>query len=193
MKICGIDYGSKMAGTTVICYYDTSTQKISLSGSEKKKDADAFLKKSINIEKPEFIFIDAPLSLPLVYQNRAGYNDFFFRKVDREVQGMSPLFLGGLTARAMKLAYDLKPLPFYETYPAAQSKRMNLKPLGYKTKVAQIAPVLQEINQQYPEFNFPAIKNWHEVDALLAMIGAYRFWKNEHKVLGDASEGLVYI
>ncbi|OJJ17931.1 hypothetical protein BKI52_29160 [marine bacterium AO1-C] len=193
MKICGVDYGSKMAGTTVICYYDTITQQLSLEGSEKKKDADAFLKKSIDVHKPSYVFIDAPLSLPLVYQDRAGYTDFFFRKVDREVQGMSPLFLGGLTARAMKLAYDLKPLSFYETYPAAQSQRMNLKSLGYKTKVAQIAPVLAEINQQYPAFTIPTIKNWHEVDALLALIGAYRFWKEEHKVLGDVEEGLVYL
>jgi len=193
MKICGVDYGSKMAGTTVICYYDTTTQQLTLEGSEKKKDADAFLKKSIKTHQPSYVFIDAPLSLPLVYQNRPGYTDFFFRKVDREVQGMSPLFLGGLTARAMKLAHDLSPLPFYETYPAAQSQRMNLKPLGYKTKVAQLAPVLGEINQQYPEFVIPPIKNWHEVDALLALIGAYRFWKNEHQVMGDKDEGLVYL
>ena len=68
-----------------------------------------------------------------------------------------------------------------------------MKPLGYKTKVAQISPVLAEINQQYPDFAIPPIKNWHEVDALLALIGAYRFWRNEHKVLGDAEEGLVYL
>ncbi len=193
MKICGVDYGSKMAGTTVICYYDTTTHQLFLESSEKKKDADAFLKKSIETHQPSYVFIDAPLSLPLVYQNRPGYTNFFFRKVDQEVQGMSPLFLGGLTARAMKLAYDLKPLPFYETYPAAQSKRLHLKALGYKTKVAQIDPVLAEINQHYPEFTLPPIKNWHEVDALLALIGAYRFWKSEHQVLGDAEEGQVYL
>lgn len=193
MNICGIDYGSKLAGTTVICSWQVNSNKLSFDYSEKKKDADIFLKKKLLESKPTFVFIDAPLSLPLVYQNCPGYNDYFFRKVDRSLQAMSPLFLGGLTARAMKLKADLPSFTFYETYPAAQAKRLQIKLLGYKTKVTQIEPVVTTISNYYPTFDIPSLNNWHAVDALLAFIGAYRFFKKEHLVVGDATEGLVYI
>ena len=41
----GVDYGSKMAGTTVVACYDGKS--LCFFSSEKKKDADAFLLKTL--------------------------------------------------------------------------------------------------------------------------------------------------
>ena len=112
----GIDYGSKLAGTTVICFDEN--EKLNFRQSEKKQDADAFLEKLISEKQPDSVFIDAPLSLPNAYFGKG--EDYFYRKCDREVGGMSPMFLGGLTARAIKLKSksETPECPFYEIYPA---------------------------------------------------------------------------
>lgn len=194
MKIAGIDYGSKLAGTTAIALWEVGTKKLILQLSEKKKDADVFLKKVLLDFQPSLVFIDAPLSLPLVYLGIEGYSDYFYRKADRELQAMSPMFLGGLTARAMKLKAGLSEEGFhlFETYPAQQAKRMNLLELGYKKESFQ--HVWKKLKEDFPEIplqNCP--KTWHEVDAILALIGAYRYLKNEHKTFGEEKEGLIWV
>lgn len=199
MIICGIDYGSKLAGTSVLCSLNLANNELQFKQSSKKKDADKFLKEALNLLKPTLVFIDAPLSLPKVYQQTKNLEptkkyDFFYRVGDRELHAMSPLFLGGLTARAMRLQFEMAPLSFYETYPAQQARRMELSNTKYKKKLEFIPEIIAEIIKQYPIFvNATTIKNWHEVDALLALIGAYRFFKAEHITFGDELEGLIYI
>ena len=96
----GIDYGAKLAGTTAICFEQSGQLKI--WQSEKKKDADKFVQESIKQLQPTTVFIDAPLSLPLAYFGEG--ENYFYRECDKILKGMSPMFLGGLTARAMRLA-----------------------------------------------------------------------------------------
>ena len=63
-RLFGIDYGSKLAGTTVIGLLEN--QIVQLFASQKKKDADQFILQQIKERQPNTIFIDAPLSLPNV-------------------------------------------------------------------------------------------------------------------------------
>jgi len=118
----GIDYGAKKAGTTAICYQEGNRLFTSLS--VKGADADDFCFQQIERLRPEFIMIDAPLSLPDAYFGKG--DDFFYRQCDRELNAMSPMFLGGLTARAMRLADQLKSrqMLVYETYPRALASEL---------------------------------------------------------------------
>ncbi|NJK83751.1 MAG: hypothetical protein HC912_07955 [Saprospiraceae bacterium] len=108
---------------------------------------------------------------------------------------MSPMFLGGLTARAMRLRTALSEVcPLAETYPAAQAIRLNIKPLGYKKALSNIPDVLKALQTLYPSLlwdNLP--KTWHEVDALLAWIGAYHYQQGISEVYGDPDEGTIYL
>lgn len=175
MTIYGIDYGNKLAGTTAIVWLDTSVQTIRLSCSQKGKDADEFILQSIADVKPVCMFIDAPLSLPGVYSRMADYNDYFFRKADKQLRAMSPMFLGGLTARAMKLKNQLEAqqIQVYETYPAAQAARMGLVGMGYKKQISHLPEVVHIINQHLLPFisDSKIITSWHQVDSLLALLG----------------------
>ncbi len=199
MPICGIDYGSKLAGTTALATLCPKTGIIRVQSTEKKKDADAFLETALQDIKPEYVFIDAPLSLPSIYnlpieeRNTIENPDFFYRAGDRLVNAMSPLFLGGLTARAMRLVHTLRPLPFYETYPAWQAKRLQLKDLHYKKEVKYLADVQTFLAETHPDWQIPVLKSWHEVDAVLALIGAWRFSKGMHEVIGLEEEGAIYV
>lgn len=190
----GIDYGSKLAGTTVICYLER--QKIQFVSAEKGQDADQmihqFLKDHQNVDA---VFMDAPLSLPHVYIDiHPETADFFYRSCDRAVKAMSPMFLGGLTARAMKLAHGYKDrdIEFFESYPAALAKELSLDRLGYKKSIQFISEVTMSIHSKY-ELSLASVpKNWHEVDALLAYLIGWRFSRKEHQVVGEPSEGLIY-
>ncbi|MDX2305127.1 MAG: hypothetical protein NW226_20115 [Microscillaceae bacterium] len=194
--LCGIDYGNQLKGTTVVCMYDENSGKISLRTSEKKKNADHFVKSLLNDLQPKVVFLDAPLSLPMVYTKGFGSaaDDFFFREADKSLKAMSPMFLGGLTARAMRLKAEMFPIPFYETYPAAQARKMELQEIGYKDKTTHIKAVVAQIQRSYPMFRLPIeFQNWHEVDAILALIGAYRFILGRHETFGNPVEGLIYL
>jgi predicted nuclease with RNAse H fold len=190
----GIDYGSKTAGTTVICY-GNRPDKLQLFGTIKKQDADLFLLNMIKNIKPEFICIDAPLSLPGIYTNKK-YTNYFYRKVDKELGAMSPMFLGGLTARAMKLKADLisDGIDVYEAYPASLVKHFELTD-SYNKKIPELIPQFLQILQH--TFNIKVdrfdVPNWHYMDALLCWITAYRISQQKHRLYGDVHEGIIYI
>ncbi len=197
MRHCGIDYGSKLAGTTVVCTFDEGTGRVHFRASAPKGDADAFLLDYLLQTQPEFIFLDAPLSLPGVYRGLPGCGDYFYREADRPLGAMSPMFLGGLTARAMQLAATLRRngLAVYETYPAAQARLLNLHPEGYKKEPAAIGPVLGHIQKNHPGLfsEISGATSWHHVDALLALLAAVRFTRGEHLVYGNAEEGVIVV
>ena len=192
----GIDYGSKIAGTTVACYAQRGG--VCVAQSEKKKDADEFLKHQVAEIKPTFIFLDAPLSLPNVYakgQLATATDDYFYRACDRQLGAMSPMFLGGLTARAMKLAthWQQQGVKVCETYPAALAAHWQLKTMDYKGDIAAIAPVVAFLQTQIPMVvRQEDFTNWHRVDALLAFVSGYRFMGDSHICLGDAGEGQIF-
>lgn len=186
----GIDYGSKLAGTTVICF--EINEKIHLIQSEKKRNADAFLKKWILENQPNQVFIDAPLSLPNAYFGKG--QDFFYRKCDRAVGGMSPMFLGGLTARAMRLKSELASpnCSFYEIYPA-QLIRI-IFPAFKEKKTPKVLPdFLEKLVPILPIPLFEMPKNWHQVDAVLAWYSGWRYNKGEAVSYGEDEEGLIRV
>lgn len=191
-KIIGVDYGSKFAGTTVVALFNNN--KVIFKQSKVKRSADQFLTDLINKLLPVKVFIDAPLSLPGVYNNPAKYEDYFYRQSDREAGAMSPMFLGGLTARAIQLKNQFidKSVCFIETYPGGLAKELNLKELGYKQKTSHCERVVSFL-EDYSAFNVEKnIKlTWHHVDALLTLVSAKRYFTASHLILGEQEEGQI--
>lgn len=186
----GIDYGSKLAGTTAICFEEKEILKI--YESEKKKDADAFLEKWISEKQPNRIFIDAPLSLPNAYFGEG--EDYFYRKCDREVGGMSPMFLGGLTARAMRLKSKLETpnCTFYEIYPA-QLIRTIFPEFKDKKTAASLSVFWEVLMPVLPISLFEIPKSWHQMDAILAWYSGWRFENDLAISFGEKEEGIIWV
>ncbi|MEM1326545.1 MAG: hypothetical protein AAGI23_11350 [Bacteroidota bacterium] len=193
-RIVGIDYGSKMAGTTVIAYAEND--RIQFLQSAKKQDADAFLLQSIEAKQFTHIFLDAPLSLPGVYQNLPKYDDYFYRKGDKILKAMSPMFLGGLTARAMRLKAQLnkKGVQVTETYPGYWAKQFQLADYHYKKQKVHLADCCAYAIQQLDlPFEVDTIGNWHQLDALLAFFVTWRHQQGKTELFGDEVEGGILV
>ncbi len=190
-KLLGIDYGAKMAGTTALAWIEKS--KISILQSEKKQDADTFILQVVSAIKPSIIFLDAPLSLPPAFTNSSS-SDYFYRQGDKELGAMSPMFIGGLTARAMKLKRTLAEsnIQIFETYPAGLNKKV-LESKYYKNDLQQFE---KAINKKLTEFNVklkPRLTNWHQMDAVLTLLSALRWQRGEYLTFGDDGEGQIII
>lgn len=188
----GIDYGAKLAGTTAICF--EKNEQLVIFQSEKKKDADKFVQQTVMQVQPTAIFLDAPLSLPLAYFGKG--DNYFYRAGDKVLQGMSPMFLGGLTARAMKLTKGLEKggLQCYETYPAQIVKHyLADKTEGYKKQKTFLTNFCKVLSTELPFSFTETLSNWHQVDSVLAWWAGWRFYNGEVKVYGDKTEGLIYI
>lgn len=190
MNWIGIDYGSKMAGTTAIVYAKNNQLKVLQSA--KKKSADEFIMGKVNNVFPRLkaVYLDAPLSLPKAYYGKG--QDFMYRSVDRELGAMSPMFLGGLTARAMRLKSNLnaRGVSVFETYPA----RVEAAELGTTTPkkkqwdMERIRTILEKKNM-----NCFKIANRHQYDAFWAWWAGYRHSWNRARVVGDKDEGTIII
>ena len=208
----GVDFGSKLAGTTVICYCDEQG-RLAFHESEKKRDADVFLLNHFRADmkcpaprtahykdrgemKIHQVFIDAPLSLPGVYKELVDCDNYFYRKADVELKAMSPMFLGGLTARTMKLKKQLEEigLEVYEIYPAALARKLDLQNHNYKKGKAAIPTVVNVILELLPlKVDISEIRTWHHVDALLAYLSGYRFQQQIHEQFGCQDEGIIIV
>ncbi len=198
LNIIGIDYGSKLAGTTVIAHL--KNQQICLFQSQKKKDADRFIFEYIQKNPVSSIFLDAPLSLPKVYQFPDQNTSYFYRKADQTLKAMSPMFLGGLTARAMQLKAKITQevnasIPIYECYPSALAREVGLKALDYKKEKARISDNLAHLQkQEFFDYSIEEkIENWHQFDALLALYTGIRHYHKTHLQYGDEKEGLIFV
>lgn len=192
MKFIGIDYGNKLAGTTAICWDDGGLRFLQ---SDKGKDADRFILEFINKHYPGQIFIDAPLSLPLAYRDNTA-DDFFYRRCDREVNAMSPMFLGGLTARAMRLKRILegRNIRLFESYPGGLARQLEKEIPGlseaYKTDLEIFSCLISSFFGLTIE-NLPS--TWHQADAMLAWFTGLRYEANLHLEIGDSEEGVIFI
>lgn len=191
----GIDYGSKLAGTSAIAHFSDTEGRICFSQGAAKRDADRFILDWIEERRPEQIFLDAPLSLPGVYVGREGCNDYFYRAGDRELKAMSPMFLGGLTARAMQLRSQILALynPLVqEVYPGALARHLSLGELGYKAAKENMPACLAAVHPLLP---CPAAlpDNWHQFDALLAWLTGHRHAMGQHLVFGHVLEGAIWV
>lgn len=190
-NFCGIDYGSKLAGTTSICF--EVDNKLVFLQSEKKKDADKMIIQFLENYKMAKVFFDAPLSLPKAFFGEG--EDFFYREGDRAIGAMSPMFLGGLTARAIKLktTFEKTGISFFEAYPGGLAKALKINEKGYKKIKEQIKPLTDEISTNFNLSleNYP--NNWHQFDSLLAFVVGLRFNANQALFFGDEGEGGIWV
>ncbi|MCC5920128.1 MAG: DUF429 domain-containing protein [Cyclobacteriaceae bacterium] len=196
ITIAGVDYGSKLAGTTVLAVCTTQDRQVSVYSSKKKQDADRMLVDLSKSLMPDRIYLDAPLSLPGVYRDLEGYSDYFYRKCDQELSAMSVMFLGGLTARAMKLSKELntRGIDVKEVYPGHLARMWSLQELSYKKELSALPNCLSFlIDQTRLNIDPSLITNWHEFDALLALSSGLRDWQGEAKVYGKPEEGLIRV
>lgn len=184
--LMGIDFGAKLAGTTAIAY--NQEQELHLEQSRKGEDADAWLLKRIQEIHPVVVILDAPLSLPGVYQGKG--SDYFYRQCDRELQAMSPMFLGGLTARAMKLNATLNHR-LLEGYPSAFVRfRQGGKWIeAYKQKDQGL--FLQKAPGFQSGFKCSEPQNRHQTDALICFCIALHYYRRTHFSVGDPAEGQI--
>lgn len=182
----GIDYGSKLAGTTVICYL--KDDQLQTTQVEKKKDADQFIIEFCRSNNVKEIFIDAPLSLPDAFYGRG--NDYFYREADRLLKAMSPMFLGGLTARAIKLKHTLQDqITFHEVYPSALIRNNDSLRIHYDKKKKISTTLINSLKQivQYP-FEVSKI---HQFDAVIAWHIGYKKQINKASIVGNIKEGQI--
>lgn len=197
--VVGIDYGSKFAGTTVLCY--NQVHQVRLIASSKNADADSFLLTELEYLDPDLVMIDAPLSLPGVYRLGNGYRDHFFRSCDRELQAMSPMFLGGLTARAMNLRRILEGRIFktdfegmLETYPRKLAEILGLISAGYKEKRDKLPVIVERLVEVLGvRINTHQVSTWHHLDALLAFLSGLRHLEQKSLQYGKREEGTITV
>ncbi|MBB6611950.1 DUF429 domain-containing protein [Pontibacter sp. Tf4] len=191
----GVDYGAKLAGTTAAAMLQHGT--LHLKQSHRGQDADDFLLQLIQEQKPAIVFMDAPLTLPKVYSQSpyTSGSDFFYRTCDREVQAMSPLFIGGLTARAIRLRTIAaeRGISMLETYPSQLAHLLLPHNRGYKKDPAALPEFTRLLQQQLPFALARQPENWHQFDALLAWLSGYRHLNGQAILYGDAHEGRIIV
>ena len=193
--IAGIDYGSRLAGTTRIAWIN---EKGGVEGmaSQKGQDADDLILSWAAQTRPTRVFLDAPLSLPRIYRFPATEGDYFYREADRTLRAMSPLFLGGLTARAMQLRAQLAQvgIPVFEVYPAYLARVLGIRGRGYKEKGIHPVGLVRELSPACPfALEQLSIQDWHAFDAALALWSGWRFAQGEALSFGDPDEGLIHV
>ncbi len=192
----GIDYGSKLTGNTVIAIFKDN--EVLFMDVDKGVDADGFILNAADYFSPAEIFIDAPLSLPGVYCGIAGCNNYHFREADLELKAMSPMFLGGLAARAMELKQQLekKEIQVYETYPRILAQQFSLRSKGYKGSTLGLKDcrkiVCERFNSEI-KLDPNDVTSWHHLDALLALMSALNHTQGRTESYGQEAEGLIYI
>lgn len=187
----GVDFGARMAGTTAVCY--AYGQRIFFAQSGKGKDADGHLLAVLGELKPKRVFMDAPLSLPGAYAGNGA--DFHFRECDKTLKAMSPMFLGGLTARAIQLKNLLEPegYMFFEAYPAGVVRKvLNQHPM-YDKKGSVSDAFIAFLEKHFDvKFEIKPV-NWHQIDSFLAWCVGTRFEHSEAEAYGNPCEGLVWV
>jgi predicted nuclease with RNAse H fold len=192
--IWGIDFGKKLSGNTVIC--EKRGNWLSFYRAIKNEDADQFILQLWEANNPHIVFIDAPLSLPGAYYDSESFDNYFYRTCDMQLQAMSPMFLGGFTARAIKLKDHLisQGVDVRETYPKALAKQLKLNERGYRSGREYINACLERLRETSTiQIDEKEILSWHHFDALLALLAAVRYKNRLHLTYGNDQEGLIYI
>ncbi len=195
--IFGIDYGSKYTGNTVISILQDE-EDILFMQVDKNVDADEFILNAAKHFKPHLIFLDCPLSLPGIYTKIVGCNNYHFRQADKELTAMSPMFLGGMVARAMELKDKLTALncEVVETYPKVLAHQLKLKIRGYKGSGLGLTDCKKAISKQLKDdykINLNDIGTWHHFDALLALLSAIRYVQGKSVTYGINEEGVIVV
>lgn len=190
--LAGIDFGAKLAGTTAITFIQDF--KFKTLSCKKGEDADAWIFKQIENRHVKTVFIDAPLSLPPAYFDSQS-NEFFYRNADAALGAMSPMFLGGLTARAMKMKRLLNSqnISVFETYPAALVRQLLPNSKFYKKDIQGFRKELHNTTKGLELPALPRFTTFHQVDSLLAWISGYRHHTHQSNIVGSQEEGVIFI
>jgi len=190
--LAGIDFGARLAGTTAMTVLRNS--KFKIHDCKKGDDADAWIADQIESQKINIVFLDAPLSLPPAYFNENS-NEFFYRQADNDLGAMSPMFLGGLTARAMKVKRLLtaKNIAVFETYPAALVRELFPDTKTYKKDLLRFRKELMIKTKAFDLPAPPSFNTFHQVDSLLAWISGYRHLTQQALIHGSKEEGEIFI
>lgn len=195
LQHAGVDYGARLAGTTAVAVLQQNELKV--WQCRKGEDADAWLLQLIPALGADSIMLDAPLSLPAVYRLHPAPPDadFFYRACDREVKGMSPLFIGGLTARAIRLKaqFASQGIPVTETYPSQLARLFFSVSDGYKKGKSPSVAFLQKLQDMLPHPITSQLLSWHQVDALLAWYSGFRLSQGQAIQYGLPTEGMIIV
>lgn len=185
--IVGIDLGARSSGNTAVCHRERGL--FHFARSTKGGDGDAWLTDHVAKLAPTAIYIDAPLSLPAAYFGRG--DDHFFRLADHQAGGMSPMFLGGLTARAIRLAerWRAQGIAVHEAYPAALIRRSwEFLRIPHGRAIPRHKLRLMAGMCLLPP---PTPADRHEADAWLCWVIGHRHQRGEALIFGDVAEGLI--
>jgi predicted nuclease with RNAse H fold len=102
---------------------------------------------------------------------------------------MSPMFLGGLTARAMKLQNDLKSnSKFIEVYPKMSARSLRLK--NYFEM--DVDACLKELETKFDIKIMCQKQDHHSIDAVLAWQTGVRYFQDKANSEGNKAEGFIY-
>lgn len=192
--IAGVDYGSKTSGFTCVAFL--KEKKVQLHQAAKNKDADLWLKGLFENYQPYLVGIDAPLSLPGALRGLAGFSNYHYRVADMEARAMSPMFLGGLTARAIELSTWIKNESTentIEVYPKLVAQGLGLDMKRYKKDQAYLNEALSVL-QAKVSWSMDELENsnWHQFDSLLALYATDKFQHDNASCVGVKEEGLIY-
>lgn len=162
--------------------------------SRKGEDADSLLTELIERFGIRHVFIDAPLSLPNAYYNKG--DDFMYRQADRAIKAMSPMFLGGLTARAMQLKskWLLSGVTSTEVYPGGWVRQHeSASNFYFKRTTGLTEDFIQLLKKEHSEYQFPAAENWHQVDSMICWLIGLKYLQGKATAVGDPEEGQIWI
>ena len=190
--IVGIDFGARMAGTTAITY--VKNNQLLVEQSTRKSDADRWLAEKVELSAWNILCLDAPLSLPAGCLGKG--HDFNFRKADRLTRAMSPMFLGGLTARAMSHAHAWRKSgkQVLEAYPGFLVQQFpDLKTHYQKKQIASVHAFVAELQKQLPIEIACDVTTYHQADSLLCWYTGYRYVNGLASSFGEETEGLIWI
>ena len=189
----GIDFGAKLSGTTVLASLKEGL--VNIQQCPVRNNSSIWLSENYKnvLVKPRIIGIDAPLSLPAGY---FGEGDLHYRLADRQLKAMSPMFIGGLTARAIEWSRKVGSTCI-EVYPSGIADQWLEK--GRRRRKADFQlffkdhfiPKWKSLTGR--DFSGPGPTNIHQLDALLALYIALSFDKGEATAYGQEEEGLIWI
>ncbi|TVR79848.1 MAG: DUF429 domain-containing protein [Saprospirales bacterium] len=187
--VWGLDFGANKSGNTAIAISNGSA--IEFHQSKAKESADDWLATMVTRFPPEIIAIDAPLSLPAGWCGGTG--DLFYRECDQKLKAMSPLFLGGLTARAVKFSRRLRHrgVEVIESYPKGFVN--HLLDGQYPEPEGDLNPVLSMLPGNIKLRLTSQPSNEHQMDALICLVVAYRFSQRQTIRFGKYGEGIIHV
>lgn len=112
------------------------------------------------------------------------------------MDAMSPMFFGGLTARAMGLKKNINGMGnrLVETYPRKLVQLLNLPESKYRTDLSNLEIFVDQlVHTLGVSINKNQVTSWHHLDALLAFISGVRYLEKKTLVYGSWEEGEVYV